>query len=224
MTDSKSSLASKSIKALISKNGLTVGDKLPSQRQLAEQLSYSRPTIREALISMEALGQIRTEPGRGVFLTGEDINSSKVKPSNVSLIGKEVQIYQFRHAIEAAIVSLVASNATKAQIDDMELTIRSMKASIAKEDFSEFYKLDFLFHSQIIEAANNRFFTEAISPFIDLFYESQKLPLLNSKDGEPTIVEHQIILDNIKAGNSEASKEAMQTHISNVAKRAGITE
>lgn len=222
MPNSKSTLAANSIKKLAIHNGLTSGDKLPSQRQLAEQLRCSRPTIREALVGMEALGQIRTEPGRGVFLTDSGVYTKKVKPNNVSLAGKEAQMYQFRQAIEPAVAALVASNATKAQVEDMELTIRLMRKAIAENDFSEFYNLDFRFHSQIIEAANNKFFSEAISPFLDLFFESQKLPLLSSQDGEPTIIEHTAIIKSIKARDSAASKEAMQIHISNVTKRAGM--
>lgn len=57
------------LRALISKEGIQAGDKLPSERELAERLQAGRSTIREALRSLELLGLIETRRGEGTFLT-----------------------------------------------------------------------------------------------------------------------------------------------------------
>ena len=57
------------LKMLISKEGIKIGGKLPSERELVERMQVGRSTIREALRSLELLGLIETRRGEGTFLT-----------------------------------------------------------------------------------------------------------------------------------------------------------
>ena len=212
------------IEKMIQSNEWEEGHVLPSQRALAEKLEFSRPTIREALVSMETVGRVSIRPGKGVFLQNS-INQVSLLENRVTLTGlagRESQMYQFRYTVEPAIAGLVALNATAAQVEDMGSIIMAMKQAMNNEDYTEFFKLDFAFHSHMIEAANNRFFTEAIAPFLELFFESQKLPLSRSKEIEETVLEHEKIMDCIRSQQSVAAKEAMECHICGVAERAGI--
>jgi GntR family transcriptional repressor for pyruvate dehydrogenase complex len=74
----------------------------------------------------------------------------------------------------------------------------------------------------MIEAANNRFFIEAISPFLGLFFESQKLPLSFDDGVEDTVCEHEEIMVHIRARRSKEAQAAMERHVLAVVKRAGI--
>lgn len=221
---SRSDEAVESIESIINENGWGAGHKLPSQRALAEELQFSRPTIREALVAMETMGRVAIKPGKGVFLVDKTSSVPRKEgwADRLGLSGRESQIYQFRYAIEPAIAGLVAVNATGAQIEDMSVIVESMRAAVAGADSSEFARLDFTFHSLMIEAANNRFFTEAITPFLGLFFESQKLPLAADNGVEDTVTEHERIMKFIKDRNALAAREAMELHIRGVAKRAGV--
>lgn len=216
--------AVESIEAMIAENGWGPGFKLPSQRTLAETLQFSRPTVREALVSMETRGLVEIKPGKGVFLVDASSPSplGEVRADKLALSGRESQMYQFRYAIEPAIAGLVAVNATAAQIEDMAVIVHAMGLAMNENDQAEFARLDFTFHSLMIEAANNRFFTEAISPFLGLFFESQKLPLSVDDGVEDTISEHEYIMGFIKDRNSIKAREAMEHHIRGVAARAGV--
>ncbi|QGY41902.1 FCD domain-containing protein [Pseudodesulfovibrio cashew] len=225
---SRTEAAVYSIESLIRQNGWADGQRLPSQRTLAEELGFSRPTIREALVSLEARGRLVIQPAKGVFLGGPSQGSAPGLPSSVkiqassALSGRESQMYQFRHAVEPAIAGLVAVNATSAQVEDMGVVVAGMYRALENRDLKEFSRLDFTFHSQMIEAANNRFFTEAITPFLGLFFESQTLPLSFDESVQETVREHERIMEYIRERRPVEAHQAMERHVRGVAKRAGV--
>ena len=162
---SSSEEAAESILSMIQANNWQEGHKLPPQRALAESLGISRPTVREALVILETMGKVTIQPGKGVFLYTRAQESVPIatsrRPDRSFITGKETQIYQFRHAIEPAIAALVALNATQAQIDDMAAMMDEMRQAGMRGDMLHFAQMDFAFHSQMIEAANNPFFIDA---------------------------------------------------------------
>ncbi|MCY1690339.1 GntR family transcriptional regulator [Exiguobacterium sp. SL14] len=60
------------IKLMIEQDGLVPGDRIPSERELAERLSISRPSVREALRTLAYLGIVETRHGGGSFLLNRD--------------------------------------------------------------------------------------------------------------------------------------------------------
>ena len=166
------------------------------------------------------------QPGKGVFLVTraqEGLPAAPVTRFDRSFIaGKETQIFQFRHAIEPAIAALVALNATQAQIDDMAAMLDDMKQASVRGDVQHFAQLDFAFHTQMIEAANNPFFIEAMRPFFDLFSESQRLPFSNQEGLVNTMREHAALLEHLRSRNSHGARLAMEEHVVATAARAGV--
>ena len=199
---------------------------MPPQRALAETLGVSRPTVREALVILETMGKVTIQPGKGVFLVTraqESLPAAPVTRFDRSFItGKETQIFQFRHAIEPAIAALVALNATQAQLDDMAAMLDDMKQASVRGDVQLFAQLDFAFHTQMIEAANNPFFIEAMRPFFDLFSESQRLPFSNQEGLVDTMREHAALLEHLRSRNSHGARLAMEEHVVATAARAGV--
>ncbi|QTO40294.1 FadR family transcriptional regulator [Desulfovibrio desulfuricans] len=211
---------------MILDNNWQEGHKLPPQRALAETLGVSRPTVREALVILETMGKVTIQPGKGVFLVTraqESLPAAPVTRFDRSFItGKETQIFQFRHAIEPAIAALVALNATQAQLDDMAAMLDDMKQASVRGDVQLFAQLDFAFHTQMIEAANNPFFIEAMRPFFDLFSESQRLPFSNQEGLVDTMREHAVLLEHLRSRNSHGARLAMEEHVVATAARAGV--
>jgi DNA-binding GntR family transcriptional regulator len=68
----KTERVERSIRDLVASGQLGPGGRLPSERQLAEQLGAGRTTIRLILMKLATEGKIRSEHGRGYFITGED--------------------------------------------------------------------------------------------------------------------------------------------------------
>ena len=57
------------LRSLIDSGEYAVGSRLPTERELAEQLKISRPTVREALIALEVEGRVRIRVGSGIYVT-----------------------------------------------------------------------------------------------------------------------------------------------------------
>ncbi len=223
---SSSEEAAESILSMILAHNWQEGHKLPPQRALAESLGISRPTVREALVILETMGKVTIQPGKGVFLCTRAQESVPVatsrRPDRSFIAGKETQIYQFRHAIEPAIAALVALNATQAQIDDMAAMMDEMRQAGMRGDILHFAQMDFAFHSQMIEAANNPFFIDAMRPFFDLFSESQRLPFSNQEGVRETMSEHESLLEHLRLRDPHGARRAMEEHVIATAARAGV--
>ena len=226
MWKSSSEETAESILSMIQAHNWQEGHKLPAQRALAESLGVSRPTVREALVILETMGKVDVQPGKGVFLKtraqeGMSLSVAR-RPDRSFIAGKETQIYQFRHAIEPAIAALVALNATRAQIDDMAAMVDEMRQAKVRGDVLHFAQMDFAFHSQMIEAANNPFFVDAMRPFFDLFSESQRLPFSNQEGLRDTMDEHESLLEHLRLRDPHGARRAMEEHVIATAARAGV--
>ena len=226
MWKSTSEETADNILSMIQTHNWQQGHKLPAQRALAESLGVSRPTVREALVILETKGKVTIQPGKGVFLftrAQDNVSAVPTRRSDRSfLAGKETQIYQFRHAIEPAIAALVALNATQAQIDDMAAMMDEMRQAGMRNDVLHFSQLDFAFHSQMIEAANNPFFIDAMRPFFDMFSESQRLPFSNQEGLRDTMSEHESLLEHLRMRDPHGARRAMEDHVIATAARAGV--
>ncbi|MGM7702312.1 FadR/GntR family transcriptional regulator [Pseudalkalibacillus sp. Hm43] len=110
------------LKAIIQKDRLQPGDKLPSERELSERLNVGRSSVREALRAMELLGLIETRRGEGTFIK-EARNHRLVEVLasfilNDGLVKKELT--ETRQMIEKNAVLLASERRTEAQMDRLE--------------------------------------------------------------------------------------------------------
>jgi GntR family transcriptional repressor for pyruvate dehydrogenase complex len=69
--------AARKIQGMILSGELKSGEKVPSQREFAQALKVSRASLREALLTLETLGLLKTEPGRGTFVSQEPPSASR---------------------------------------------------------------------------------------------------------------------------------------------------
>jgi len=96
---------------LMGDGNLTAGSRLPSERELAGQLSVSRPSVREALRQLELMGVIEARQGAGAFVR-EVSDADLVQPLALLLRGRKhllADILETRKVIEPHIARLAAS-------------------------------------------------------------------------------------------------------------------
>lgn len=153
-------------------NNLKVGDRLPTEIQLATQLNISRSSVREALQSLKSIGLLSSSQGSGYTITG-DITKIFSEALHVIMLTTPVNfsdISEIREALEVKAAELAIRNHISADsiaylsqcVDDME------KASVS--DASQVTKYDLNFHRKIAELSMNPFlinFIEALSQFSD---------------------------------------------------------
>jgi DNA-binding FadR family transcriptional regulator len=143
-----------------------VGSRLPSERELAERFAVSRPTIREAIIALEAQGVVSVKTGSGVYV--------RERQSDVLSLGQSVSPFELIEArvyIEGEVAALAASLITDEQLS----TLRGLLTEMAEEniqDESSSAGADRKFHSVISEASNNRI----MGLFIVQLWDTAKYP------------------------------------------------
>ena len=144
------------IEALIRRGDLRPGDRMPPERELAELLGVSRPTVREALRALSLLGIVRSIHGSGTYLGNLDENALQ-EPLRwlltLSLPAQDVEaVLQFRAVLESGLARLAAS-----QISDEALgRLRSLLWELqAAESDEEVLRLDMKMHGLVAEEANN---------------------------------------------------------------------
>lgn len=205
------------ILSLAAAEHLPTGARLPAERELAERLGVSRPTLREALIALEVEGRVEIRKGSGIYLS--DGTSSAAAPS-LETEGP-FEILEARAIVESAIAEEAARRVTPALIAALDANLRDTAA--ATNDRARAIPLDAAFHVAIADATRNPLLSRLTS---DIF--AKRLTPLFSRlsshfEGPPTwrsaLAEHGAIRDAIAAGDPAAAREAMRRHLAQSRRR-----
>ncbi len=125
------------------------GERLPAERRLAEALSSSRSTVREALGILEQNNFIARRVGSGTFVT----YAPETTGDDVAEITSPLELIEVRMAVEPYMMRLAAINATAKDID----RVRDVLARLDKPgiDANSFTKWDRQFHQLLADATHN---------------------------------------------------------------------
>lgn len=197
-----------------------VGSLLPAQRQLSEELEISRASLREALSTLEALGLLMIRPGKGVYV--ESAQAAAAQSWRFAEQSSLPDTYQMRYALEGFIARMAALAVSEADLAWFEDNITAMQTALACDELDEAARLDYDFHMRIVNIAGNAAIESILSSSADIMKESQRMPFYRRELVLSTYIEHRVILDALKARDSIAAGQAIETHISNAAQRAGV--
>ena len=160
------------IKTMISESRLHQGDKLPTERELANTLSIGWYSIREALRIMDNMGMIESRQGSGNYLVS-NIGKNLAESVNMMLMVKQVnylEISQLRRAIELYAYGAAMNNLTPEKVNYMNRILEEMEITSGTEKA----KLDKQFHDAIIIESNNNLIInimESLSEVCQVFIE-----------------------------------------------------
>ena len=145
------------IKEYILRGDVSIGDKLPSEKVLCEDLQVGRGTVREAIRLLQAKGYVEVIPGRGAFVVQkEEIGSQRLAKW---FRENEIELKDFievRMAIEPLATKLAISRCTDKSIQKMrDIHERSIIAAENK-DSAELALCDEQFHTCLVECSNNK--------------------------------------------------------------------
>jgi GntR family transcriptional repressor for pyruvate dehydrogenase complex len=150
-----SELISNSIKNLIIEGKLKPGDKLPSERILAEKFNVSRNTLREALGNLRLLGIIETKRNDGNFVS---LNLEKVFIEMLKFMfllkGTRKDVFIFRKSIEVEVTIDSVKNFTDEDLLELSEKLEKFK-NTPEKDYEEIAKLDMDFHFKLISKCEN---------------------------------------------------------------------
>ena len=192
--------------AFIASEGFDVGARLPSLREFTEALGVSRPSVREGLRALEALGIVEIRHGSGIYV-------SNGMPPNVALalpeIGAEGEraardLLAVRLALEPEVAALAALTATDDDLAQLAKDVADFRRDFGKVKNPE---SDIGFHLDLCRATHNQAFV-AIMGWIAQFY-SKRAKAPRRKDVE----DHARILDAVMRRDQEAARAEMKAHL-----------
>lgn len=203
------------IQDMILEGSLKPGERLPSERELAESLSVSRPSVREAMRSLQSLGIIEIRSGEGTFLNDNiSILSDHFKMNYLLKKFSILELIEARKVLEGEIVALAARNATQENKDMLE---EIHKETIKNQnDIEAFLRSDFAFHLAIAEASQNMFLKEMLNTTRDLLLEANVYVVKKPGQIETAIRSHGNILKAIKEGDAGQAAREMLYHMKTI--------
>lgn len=195
---------------------LRPGDRLPSERDLAERFGVSRPTVREAIRALAVLGILEPRHGGGVFVTALDA-ADLLGPLTFFLSLTDVaveKLYQARRLIEGEICALAAVNISEAEITELSALIDEQER--ARPNAERWRNLDSRFHRRLAEIAGNPFFTRSSQSMNILGLEFRKVASETERVLSASIDDHKAIVAALEARDGEAARRAMAAHMDQV--------
>ncbi|MBB4040270.1 GntR family transcriptional repressor for pyruvate dehydrogenase complex [Microvirga flocculans] len=207
------------IQRLILKGGLKAGDRLPSQRELAEQMGVSRPSLREALTVLETMGLVTVRAGSGVFVAKPDSRGPLWRYSDRCT---PADVYEARLGLEGYAARLAAARIDQSAELRLTSCTRAMRHAFETGDIIGVAAKDAEFHDLIFELCGNPILAAMYRPVREILVESQRLPMAHLDRLSETVREHEVIQAGILNRNPEEAEAAMQDHIRKAASRYGI--
>ncbi|WP_442581545.1 FadR/GntR family transcriptional regulator [Mesorhizobium sp. ASY16-5R] len=208
------------LRQLFDSGEFAVGDRLPPERELAERMGISRPTIREALIALEVEGRVRIRVGSGIYVT----EPSRL-PANPTTDEGPFELLRAREFVEGAVAEEAARLATAADIAAMDDILQRMEGKAHPNHAT--LTLDRAFHTTVASTLGNAVLVRVIG---DLFDQRMNpyFERLSSYFEDPTtwnaaLEEHRLVRDAIAAGDPKQAKQAMQEHLHKSQERFSIS-
>jgi len=200
------------LRAQIQSGEISVGARLPSQRQMAERLSVGRQAVAEALSLLEAEGYVVTRRGaHGGSFVCEPVAPAAVWLELVRSSFPDLEeALDFRIGVESQIARLAAQRRTAADIRAMQAAIDMLPSHSVSR--SEFREADGRFHAALSRAAGNGRLEAALRRSrADLFLPTDNIPYVETV--EVTRRQHQAILRAIERQDSTAAARAVTAHV-----------
>jgi GntR family transcriptional repressor for pyruvate dehydrogenase complex len=201
------------IRELIRDGVLKSGDRLPSERELADRLQVSRSSLREAMRALELQGLVVSRPGAGTFVSTENLdNLISIIASTFNQTQEGLpDIFEVRQLLEPQIASLAAERATSEDTQRMENSLEKQRQQIAGGETG--VEGDTAFHFALAQATQNSALVKVISTIADILRESRDLTLQSPGRPLRSLASHVQILEMVRSRDVEGARAAMQHHI-----------
>ncbi len=193
------------------------GSLLPSERDLMQRYGVGRPAIREAMHALQQMGLLRISHGERarVVTPTTDVIMDQMTNAIVMMLATNPdgldELKEARVLLEVGLVRMAAKRATPAQVEHLwglHHTIVSLRG-----DRPQFVAADMAFHTAIAEISGNTMIASVVRAMLD-WLSRFRTELVSVRGAESlTILEHEIIVKAIAAGDADAAGAAIQAHL-----------
>lgn len=201
------------------------GERLPPERELAEELGVARPTLRRALLRLREEGYLVTRrgPHGGNFVSDLARPAEKWLKRLQADVDHFVEILDYRIAVESHAARLAASRRTEKDLAELEASTNDLKSAVLRtahldaDDVdtaavASIVKADSRFDEVLTTASKNGLLAEAVKRARGELFSAQRGSIYQYVVAA-TIGDHERIVDAIRRGEPEEAAEAMRAHL-----------
>lgn len=219
-----STAVTRQIEKLILRGILRPGERLPAERELAEKLGVSRPSLREAVADLQDKGLLTARAGAGIYVA--DVLGSAFSPALIRLFAEHAEAVfdyiAFRRDLEGLAACRAARLASDTDLRVIQTVMDKMEAAHKKTNPADEARLDAEFHMAIIEASHNVIMLHMMRSMFQLlregvFYNRQVMFRQRTTRGA-LLDQHRRINAAIQARDSKGALEAVDAHLAYVEK------
>jgi GntR family transcriptional repressor for pyruvate dehydrogenase complex len=209
------------LRAALARGQWRSGDMLPGQRELAEQLGISRPSLREAVIVLETLGLVRSMPGKGVVVL--EANFTDTANEGSAMAGASLEdVLQLRYTLEPFIVGLVAQSISSKEVGQLRLTLMDMREALEANDSDACANAYIAFHEELFALTSNPIFQNVVQQTSNALKQSADVLRNSPQHLAERLEENEAVVRAIRAKNSAQASTEMRRHILREGQRMGI--
>lgn len=207
------------IEQLILRGILQPGERLPSERDMAEKLGVSRPSLRDAISDLADRGLLSSRAGSGVFVA--EVLGSAFSPALIQLFAThEEAVFDyiaFRRDMEGLAAERAARLGSETDLRVIDTIFLKMEVAHQKRDPTDEAQLDAEFHMAIIEASHNVIMLHMLRSMFDLlrqgvFYNRQMM-FRNRMTREHLLDQHRAMNSAVQARDPVAARAAVEAHL-----------
>jgi GntR family transcriptional regulator, transcriptional repressor for pyruvate dehydrogenase complex len=193
------------------------GDKIPSERRLAEMLGVHRPAVREAIRALGFLGLLEVRQSSGTYFRGPD-QDLLFKLFEWTLLfgeGQTRDLLEMRADLEVLASGRAAARATEEEIAALRGLLKQMRTS----DAEAFVAADMAFHSKIAEIAGNVVLKDMLASVRTMIHSWISHNVRAAGTTKVAYKDHVPIYRAIAAGDPDAARDAMTAHMKGATRR-----
>ncbi|WP_209506159.1 MULTISPECIES: FCD domain-containing protein [unclassified Ruegeria] len=208
------------IELLILRGILRPGERLPPERELAERMGVSRPSLRDAVSELQEQGLLTTKAGSGIYVA--EVLGSAFSPALIRLFSSHDEAVfdylSFRRDMEGLAAERAARLGSESDLKVVQAIFNKMRAAHDRNAADQEAQLDAEFHMAIIEASHNVVMLHMMRSMYDLlvqgvFYNRQTM-FRQRATREAILDQHSTINAALQARDPAAARQAVETHLS----------
>ncbi|WP_233834791.1 FadR/GntR family transcriptional regulator [Paraburkholderia sp. ZP32-5] len=222
----------RSIESGIQDGRWQAGERLPSERALAESFGVSRATVREAIARLASNGLLEARHGSGVYLLQR-------KPATLSAPWLQLiadtpplrsETLEFRLVFECAAARFAAQRSSQREVEHFAAILEHMRDAVARADVHAEAAMDGEFHTALAAASHNRVLDQFYASMIGMLrehiasntYEASANNANAARQSRDRLIQHESIFLAIRERNPDAAQQAMYAHIDYVGKQFNV--
>ena len=225
ITEKVSTTVVRQVETLILQGVLRPGERLPAERELADRLAVSRPTVRDALADLADRGLVAIRPGGGAFVA--EVLGNAFSPALIELFATHDlalgDYLEFRRDVEGLAAERAASRATEADRATIHSIFQRMEAAHRDKSPKREAEIDADFHMAIVEAAHNVVMLHMMRSLYELLrrgvFYNRSIAYAETDSRERLLNQHRAIHDAVLAGDPAAARAAVDAHLDFVQRR-----